>query len=225
MKPIVSDTILRDDVLKELETDPEVVAKHISVAAADGAVTLRGHVMTVHEKHVAVRAAERVPAVRVVADNIEVQEPALHERADDEIADEIAHRRGRHLGSPDSVGVQVRDGRVILHGEVESASQRDAVESAARQLTGVRAVDNLIKVKPQLTVVEVERRVQQAIARTGDLRAGAVQVSVNDSTVHLEGHVTSLAALQMALHAAETAPGVTTVESEIVVTIQDDPST
>ena len=72
MKPIISDKKLRDAVEKELDSDPEVVAKHISVTAIDGAITLGGHVMSIHEKHVAVRAAERVDAVRAVADDIEV---------------------------------------------------------------------------------------------------------------------------------------------------------
>ena len=57
--------------MKELECDPEVDAKHISVTAANGAITLGGHVIAYHEKHVAVRAAERVPAVKAVADDIE----------------------------------------------------------------------------------------------------------------------------------------------------------
>jgi osmotically-inducible protein OsmY len=148
MKPIISDKILRDAVVKELEADPEVAARHISVTATDAAITLRGHVAREHEKHVAVRAAERVPAVRAVADDIEVIPPSLHERADDEIAEEIAHLRSWRTQIPDSVGAQVRDGRVILHGQVESAAQRDAAESAVRQLTGVRAVGNLIEVKP-----------------------------------------------------------------------------
>ena len=91
----------------------------------------------------------RVEAVRAVADDIEVGEPSLHERADDEVAEEIAHLRSWGAQIPDSVAAQVRDGRVILHGQVESASDRDTAESAVRQLTGVRAVDNLIKVKPQ----------------------------------------------------------------------------
>ena len=43
---------------------------------------------------------------------------------------------------PGRVAAQVRDARVILHGEVESPRQRDAAESAARHLTGVRVVDN-----------------------------------------------------------------------------------
>jgi osmotically-inducible protein OsmY len=36
MKPTVSDKILRDAVVNELERDPEVNAKHISVTAIDG---------------------------------------------------------------------------------------------------------------------------------------------------------------------------------------------
>jgi osmotically-inducible protein OsmY len=226
MKPIVSDEVLRDAVLEELDSDPEVIAKHISVIASDGAVTLGGHVMTIHEKHVAVRAAERVAAVRAVADEIVVREPALHERADDEIAEEIAHRRWRDAQGPDSVAVQVRDGRVILHGEVESVLQRDAVESAAHQLTGVRAVDNLIKVKPhtQPSAAEIEQRVQEAIAHVGSPDPGSIQVTIIDGTVHLHGCLASLAALQAALDAAGTTPCVTDVESEIVVTVRENRS-
>ena len=84
--------------------------------------------------------------MRAVADDIEVRPPSLHERADDEIAEEIAHvRRWRPL-IPESVAADVRHGRVILHGQVASAADRIAAESAVRGLTGVRAVDNLVEV-------------------------------------------------------------------------------
>jgi osmotically-inducible protein OsmY len=146
MKPMISDKALRDAVLKELESDPAVIEKHIWVTAVDGAVTLGGHVTTIHDKHVAVRAAERIDAVRAIADDIEVRPSSLHERADDEIAEEIAHLRSWHPQIPDSVAAQVRDARVILHGQVESAAERDAAESAVHRLTGVRVVDNLIEV-------------------------------------------------------------------------------
>jgi osmotically-inducible protein OsmY len=72
----------------------------------------------------------------------------LHERADDEIAEEIAHLRAWGQQIPDSVAAHVRDGRVFLRGQVSSAPERDAAESAVRQLTGVRNVANLIEVKP-----------------------------------------------------------------------------
>lgn len=150
-KPLVSDHTLRDAVVSALADDPEVIPKHISVTATDGAVTLGGHVETNHQKHEAVRAAERVEGVRVVADEIEVREPSLHERADDEIAEEIAHIRSRVSNNPEGVGVQVRDGRVILHGRIESEAHRAAIESEARGLTGVHAVTNLIEVEPAET--------------------------------------------------------------------------
>ena len=166
MKPVISDKVLWEAVVKELEDDPEVAAKHISVTAIDGAISLGGHVMTCHEKHVAVRAAERVPAVRAVADDIDVRPPALHERADDEIAEEIASLRSWRGEIPDSVAAQVRNGRVMLHGQVESASQRGAAESAVRQLAGVRGVENLIKVQDadRAHRRDVERRWQEATA-------------------------------------------------------------
>jgi osmotically-inducible protein OsmY len=224
MKPLISDEALRNAVVKELDDDPEVVAKHVSVTAIDGAITLRGHVMSYHERHVAVRAAERVAAVRAVADDLEVRAPSLHDRADDEIAEEIARLRSWAAQIPDSVAAQVRDGRVTLHGAVDSPSQRDTAESAVRQLAGVRAIDNLIKVKAQTepTAADVEQRVQEAIARTADLHARSIQVRINNRTAHLSGHVPSLAALQVALHAAETAPGVTAVDSAIVVASPED---
>jgi osmotically-inducible protein OsmY len=220
VKPRISDKILRDAVVKELESDPEVAAKYISVTAIDGAITLGGHVMRDHEKHVAVRAAERVAAVRAVADDIELRPPSLHERADDEIAEEIAHLRRPPTQIPDSVAVQVRRGRVILHGQVETAAQRDAAERALHELTGVRAVGNLITVKPpsEPTAADVERRVREAIARMAVLYASSIRVTMNDSTVHLRGDVPSLALLRTALQAAAAAPGVTAVENEIVVT-------
>jgi osmotically-inducible protein OsmY len=151
MKPLLSNKLIRDAVLEELESDPEVSGKHISVTVNDGAVTLAGHVVAIHEKHAAVRAAERVDAVRAVADDIEVREASLHELPDDEIAEEIADLRGWRTQIPDTVAAEVRDGRVILHGQVGSESQRNTAESAVRRLNGVRVVDNLIKLEPQST--------------------------------------------------------------------------
>jgi osmotically-inducible protein OsmY len=218
MKSIVNDEKLRSAVLKELDDDPEVVARYISITATDGAIALGGHVRTNHEKHEAVRAAERVDAVEAVADDIEVREPAQHERADDEIAEEIAHLRAQRVDSTDSIGVQVRNGRVILHGQVESESQRDVADSAVRQLAGVHAVTDLIEVKSRTeSTADVERRVQEAIAEVPDVDARSIQVVMDDGTARLSGRLPSLAALQTAMDAAGTAPGVRSVESQIVV--------
>jgi osmotically-inducible protein OsmY len=115
--------------------------------------------------------------------------------------------------------VQVRDGRVILHGQVESESQRDFVDSAARQLTGVHAVTDLIEAEPPVEHIaaDVERRVQEAIAEAPDVDADAVQVTMEDGVARLHGRLPSVTAQQAVMEAAKAAPGVTSVESEIVV--------
>ena len=45
MKPMVSDANLRDAVLKELERDPEIVAKYISVTAIDGVTAVESAIV------------------------------------------------------------------------------------------------------------------------------------------------------------------------------------
>jgi hypothetical protein len=73
------------------------------------------------------------------------------------VADDIEVRRPLYTSAG---AAQIRNGRVILHGEVESAAQRDAAERAVRQLTGVRAVGNLIQVTPPIepTAADVDDR-------------------------------------------------------------------
>jgi len=219
MKPIVSDKDLREAVEKELAADPEVSAQHVSVTAHDGAVALGGHVSSHHEKHVAVRAVERIDGVRALADDIEVREPSLHERSDDEIAEEIARIRARRVENTDSVGVEVSNGRVILHGSVDSEWLRDSIDSNARHITGVQAVSDLIEVKTDAepTGADVERRVREAIAQAGDPQADSVRATLDGGVVRLSGQLASLSALEAAMHAAGATPGVTSVESEIVL--------
>ena len=85
---------------------------------------------------------------------------------------------------PDSVGAQVRVAHVILHGDVESDSQRDAAESAVRHLTGVRVVDNLIKVKTQTepSDADVECRVREAIGRTANFQGRSIRVRIDNGS-------------------------------------------
>src|SRR5918996_2014026 len=61
----ISDKILRDTVVNELERDAEVNAKHISVTAIDGAIT----------RVTAERAVRQLTGARVVDNLIEVKPP------------------------------------------------------------------------------------------------------------------------------------------------------
>jgi osmotically-inducible protein OsmY len=66
-----TDTILKTDVLSELEYDPGVKITEIGVLVKEGTVTLNGYASSYDEKREAVRAAKRVVGVKAIADDIE----------------------------------------------------------------------------------------------------------------------------------------------------------
>jgi VCBS repeat-containing protein len=213
-----SDNALADAVRSELEWDPKVDQTHIGVAAADGAVTLRGYVRSHAQEHAAVRAAERIYGVRAVADELEVRLPQPFKRNDTEIAEEISRQREWDTLIPQAVSAEVTNGAVTLRGEVEWAFQREDTEQAIRHLAGVRSVTNSITVKRsgKAESAEIKERVENAIEQA-NIDAHSISVTTESGTVRLQGRVRSLAESRAAVKAAEAAPGVTLVENDLVV--------
>jgi osmotically-inducible protein OsmY len=219
VKTTMDDEILRSAVIAEIDWDPSVDATHVGVSTKDGAVTLTGYVPSHAAKVAVVRAAERVKGVRAVADDIGVQLPRPGEFTDAEIAEQIARRRSWNPEFPATVEAEVADGHVTLRGEVEWSYQRELAGRAVGNLLGVRDVANEIRISPRARAIaaDVERRVQGAIERIADVDARSIRVQAADGTVRLTGRVQSLAERQLAERAATSAPGVQTVENELVV--------
>lgn len=209
---------LRSDVEQELAWEPELDESHIGVSVNDGAVTLNGHVPTYGQKIHAVRAVERVTGVRAVADELEVRLVGSHVRDDTDIAESIAHHLQWNATIPrDSVKAEVASGAVTLRGTVEWEFQRRDAARLARDVMGVRYVNNLIELKPRPAVKAVEHQIAKAFGRQASLDARGVRVTVHDSTAVLSGHVHSLAEQRTARSAAYAAPGVARVESHLTV--------
>jgi osmotically-inducible protein OsmY len=219
MKTVTSDKTMRDTVVRELDWDPMLDADRIGVSAKDGAIVLSGHVPAYPDKWAAVRAAERVYGVRAVADEIEVKLSGSSVRDDADIAEEITRVMSWSAAVPSAVKAEARKGHVTLRGEVEWGYQRNEAKRAIRYLGGVRDVTNLITIKPHAPKpADVEDRVGEAIERMADLDARSVWVTTSNGTVHLHGHVHSLAERRIAERAAASAPGVANVDNDIFVT-------
>src|SRR5579875_3496457 len=188
-----SDKQLRDNVLRHIEWDPEVVSKDISVAAEDGVVTLTGFVHTYAEKFAAEKTAKAVYGVRGLANDIEVKWGTT--RSDPEIARDIVHAMKINVVVPDeSIKVTASDGFITLEGKVGWHYQRTAAESCARNVAGVRGVINNIEVKPKpatVSSVEVRTKIEDALRRSAEVDARRITVSTQDGTVHLYGNVRS----------------------------------
>ncbi len=68
-----SDSMLRDDVIQELEWNPSVNTTDIGVAIKDGIVTLTGTVDSFPRRWAAEEATQRISGVRGIANEIQVK--------------------------------------------------------------------------------------------------------------------------------------------------------
>ena len=213
-----SDSEIREDVIRELQWDPQITdPEAVGVAVKDGAVTLTGHTPTYSEKLAAARAAERVYGVKAVANDIKVKlsgEP----RDDSDIAQAIAHVLENNTRIPEGkVRARVQAGWVTLDGEVEWDYQRREVERMVRNVRGVVGITNIIVVKPRVSPGQIQAKIEEAFKREAEIDARHIWVEISDHTARIYGHVHSLTEASAATTAAASAPGVANVESHLVV--------
>lgn len=209
------DRELRDAVLRQLEWSPEIASEDISVSAKDGAVTLSGFVHSYAEKVAAEKATKGVYGVLAVANDVEVR-PGT--RTDPEIARDIVQALRLDATVPDErLKVSVQNGFVTLDGTTDWHYQRDAAQSCARKVSGVRGLLNKIAVNPRVSTVEVKAKIEAALRRSAEVDARRITVSAQDGAVTLHGNVRSWFEREEAERAAWAAPGVSRVIDNIAV--------
>jgi osmotically-inducible protein OsmY len=213
-----SDAEIKEDVIRELQWDPQVRDPDaIGVAVKDGAVVLMGHAPTYAEKLAAARAAARVYGVKAVADDIEVR--LSGEPMDDaDIARAIAHALESNTQIPEGkVLARVQGGWVRIDGQVEHDYQRREVVRMVRHIRGVIGITNEITVSPPVSAERVQAEIEEAFKREAEVDARHIRVEVSEHTATLYGHVHSLHEATAAAAAAAAAPGVAKVESRVSV--------
>ena len=215
---IRTDEQIQTDVLEELKWDTHVRPNEIGVVVKDGIVTLTGWVDTYLKKMAAEEAAHRVPDVKAAANDVEVRLPGFAERTDADLAAAVVNALKWDAAIPaDQVDVTVSKGWVTLKGQVEYHFQKIDAEHAARRISGVKGVTNLITVKPHPLPSDLKQSIEKALIRNAETDAKHITVEVQGSKVILRGTVRSYAEKKAAEETAWSAPGVTEVENRIVV--------
>lgn len=215
----MNDIRLRQDILNELEYEPSIEAANIGVAVTNGIVTLTGHVHSYAEKYAAERVTQRVKGVHAIAEEIEVRLPEHKKTADDEIASRVLKilAWGAAISDPDNIQVTVERGFVTLSGVVDWHFQRSAAENSVGHLSGVTGLDNKLRIRPMMELLNVRQAINDALRRNAEIKADGIDVEVSGSHVTLRGKVQSLRQRVMVERAAWNAQGVTAVTDLLTI--------
>jgi osmotically-inducible protein OsmY len=216
----MTDKQIQENVLHELDWEPQVKSTDIGVAVKDGIVTFSGFVDSYNQRHHAEQAAKRVLGVRAVANDLEVKLPKDGERSDPDIARDAAALLEAHTEVPgERIKITVHAGWVTLEGQVDWRYQSEAAEAAVSHLRGVQGVRNLIimRAQPPVSPTQVKAKIEEALRRTAELDARRITVETSNSTVILHGRVHSWFERQEAEAATWRSAGVTKVENHLVV--------
>jgi osmotically-inducible protein OsmY len=140
-----TDTDLAQAALAALDWTSTIPNGHISVAVADGWLTLHGAVDWQYQKEAAARAVRDLRGVKGVA-NVVTVTPRV-KAVDVRAKLDAAFKRSAEIDAR-RINITARHGKVILSGSVHSWPERDAAQRAAWAAPGVRQVEDRMIVVP-----------------------------------------------------------------------------
>lgn len=214
----MSDLSLRKSVMEELEFHPEINAASIGVSVENGIVTLSGHVSSYPQKVNAERAAKGVKGVRAIAQEIQVRLDKHAGTADDTLAERVLNIIDWSSDVPQNdIKVTVQKGWITLDGDVDWQYQKETLERAVHELSGVVGVNNRLALRPNAEVTDIRQRIEEALKRNAEIDDKNVFVRVDGDVVRLEGKVHVWRERKLAERAAWSVPGVMRVEDHLLI--------
>jgi len=213
-----TDFEIQKDVMAELKWEPMLNAAEIGVAVKNGIVTLTGMVSNYAKKSAAEHATLRVKGVLAVAEELEVKLGEGEKITDSEVAANVVNTLRWNTSIPDEqIKIRVTNGWVYLSGEVNWNFQKDAVINAIRGLKGIKGVNNEITIKPRVQTAIIKENIRKALQRKATFEVDNIKIETIGDRVVLKGAVKSWDERKAIANAAWSAPGVASVDDEIVI--------
>ena len=209
---------VRASVAAELDWDPQLDGRDISVTAEGGAVTLRGTVGSLRQVRQARHAAQRVHGVTSVSNKLTVQPVTAGHREDHEVGTAVRQALMSNITIPATVNAEARGGVVHLTGSATWQWQREEAEQACASVAGVLGIADHIKLIPAPAGTDTQEAIMAAFRRNAPLRLNDLSVDVaGASVVILSGTVNTWAEHDEAITIAWSAPGVAQVDDRVEV--------
>lgn len=228
-KPITRpDAEIEEDVEQRLRRDIRIDGILINASVDDAQVTLTGVTGSAAERLLATRLAyvdgvEHVNNADLYVtfsyndDMLKTMDQAPN-YTDAQAADAL--RTALELDprvSDHDVAFTVNNHHAVLSGYTDTLGARVAVSDAARNTAGIDTVTNLVKVRSDgnISDVDLDTDVRAALVRSAEVPDHRIGVDVDDGVVTLTGDVTIDTDAYAAEHLVETIPGVTMVVNKI----------
>lgn len=226
------DVEIKMDVINSLKLDEYVNDSLIDVRVADGIVTLKGSVGSLAERNRARQLAFVAGTRGVNLDELVVEywlndvtrrDTPYLQKSDEQVERSVAKtlREDPRVLSFD-IDVDVVLGVATLYGVVDNLSAKRAAESDAGNTVGIWSVRNLIKVRPDLPVVPLDKEIAldiaAAVARDAILASDDISVTVSNQKAVLKGTVDYRYEKNHAEDVVARVPGVVEIQNDIVVT-------
>ena len=208
-----------------------VLEDNVKVKANDGIVTLTGTVQDKDDKALAADTVENLPGVTAVKNEIVVKSE-YPEKSDKWIALKIRSRLlTKSNVSLTSTKVNVTDGNVVLTGTAENAAQKDLTEAYAKDIDGVKNVQNEIVIKEKaageiaadrtmgekIDDASITSQVKYALLSHKGTSALKTKVTTRDGVVIITGTANSDAEKSLVTKLAQDVRGTISVNNEMNV--------
>ncbi len=217
-----SDQGIQASVIRRLQNENLRRGSNPEVTVSSGTVTLTGQLRNLWEKEATIEVVRKTDGVVTTISELTI----LKAESDRAIADELTARVLRYdrYSLFDDISATVRDGMVLLQGNITDMTKARDIRDLAAHISGVQAVQNDLKQYPAL---QSDDRVRDALARQiflnptllnyGTQANPSIHLVVAYGKVTLKGFVRSAQDRQQVETIARLVPGVLSVSNELQV--------
>jgi hyperosmotically inducible periplasmic protein len=197
----------------------------IQVQSKDGVVTLTGTVSDASHKSLAEDTVKGLPGVHSVDNRLEVKPQTAAENSDGWIVAKVKMALLFHRSVSALTEVDATNGVVTLHGTANSQAEKDLTTQYAKDIEGVKRVDNQMAVaatpaptiSDQIDDASITAAVKFALLQHRSTSALRTEVETTGGVVTLHGRAKNQAEIDLVTKLVKDITGVKDVKNQMTV--------